>query len=45
MKYIGIKIVDAVPMTAEDAIRRGYYQMNDNKGDGYEITYEEGYKY
>lgn len=45
MKYIGIKIIDAVPMTAEEAIRRGYYQINDNKGDGYEITYEEGYKY
>lgn len=45
MKYIGIKFVDAVPMTAEDAIRRGYYQINDNKGDGYEVTYETGAKH
>ena len=43
MKYIGIKTVEAVPMTAIDAIRKGYHTGNNN-GDGYEVTYEEGYK-
>ena len=42
-KYIGIKLVEAVPMTAIDAIRKGYH-TGDNNGDGYEVTYEEGYK-
>lgn len=43
MKYIGIKTVDAVPMTAEEAVKHGY-RIGDNNGDGYEVTYEEGYK-
>lgn len=43
MKYIGIKVVDAVPMTAEEAVNHGY-RIGDNNGDGYEVTYEEGYK-
>lgn len=43
MKYIGIKTVNAVPMTAEDAIRKGY-RIGNNDGDGYEVTYPEGYK-
>ena len=43
MKYIGIKTVDAVPMTAEEAVNHGY-RIGDNNGDGYEVTYEEGYK-
>ena len=43
MKYIGIKFVDAVPMTAEEAEEKGY-RVNDNNGDGYEVTYENGYK-
>lgn len=43
MKYIGIKVVDAVPMTAEEAVNYGY-RIGDNNGDGYEVTYEEGYK-
>ena len=42
-KYIGIKVVEAAPMTAIDAIRKGYH-TGDNNGDGYEVTYEEGYK-
>lgn len=42
-KYIGIKVVEAVPMTAEEAINHGY-RIGDNNGDGYEVTYEEGYK-
>lgn len=43
MKYIGIKFVDAVPMTAEVAEEKGY-RVSGNKGDGYEVTYEDGYK-
>ena len=43
MKYIGIKFVEAVPMTAEIAYEHGYC-IGDNQGDGYEVTYEEGYK-
>jgi hypothetical protein len=43
MKYIGIKFVDAEPMTAEVAEEKGY-RVSNNKGDGYEITYEDGYK-
>lgn len=43
MKYIGIKMVEAVPMTAEEAVNHGY-RIGDNNGDGYEVTYEEGYK-
>ncbi len=43
MKYIGIKFVDAVPMTAEVANEEGY-RVNTNTGEGYEVTYEDGYK-
>lgn len=43
MKYIGIKFIDAVPMTAEVAEEKGY-RVSDNKGDGYEVTYEDGYQ-
>ena len=43
MKYIGIKVVDAVPMTVEEAVNHSY-RIGDNNGDGYEVTYEEGYK-
>lgn len=43
MKYIGIKFVDAVPMTAEAANEKGY-RVNNNTGDGYEVAYEDGYK-
>lgn len=43
MKYIGIKFVDAVPMAAEVAEEKGY-RVSGNKGDGYEVTYEDGYK-
>lgn len=41
--YIGIKYVEASPMTAEEAIEHGY-RIGDNNGDGYEVIYEEGYK-
>lgn len=43
MMYIGIKFVDAVPMTADVAEEKGY-RVSGNKGDGYEVTYEDGYK-
>ena len=43
MKYIGIKFVNAEPMTAEVAEKKGY-KVSNNKGDGYEVTYEDGYK-
>lgn len=43
MKYIGIKFVDATPMAADVAEKKGY-RVNGNKGDGYEVTYEDGYK-
>lgn len=43
MKYIGIKFVDAVPMGAADAEKKGY-RTSGNTGDGYEVTYEDGYK-
>lgn len=43
MNYIGIKFIDAVPMTAEEAEKKGY-RTSDNKGDGYEVTYDDGYK-
>lgn len=43
MKYIGIKFVDAIPMTADVAEKKGY-RVSDNKGDGYEVTYDDGSK-
>ena len=43
MKYISIKFVDAEPMTAEVAEKKGY-RVSGNNGDGYEVTYEDGYK-
>lgn len=43
MKYIGIKFVDAVPMTADVAKDKGY-RVNDSTGDGYEVTFDDGYK-
>lgn len=43
MVYIGIKVVDAEPMTAEVAEKKGY-RISGNTGDGYEVTYNDGYK-
>lgn len=49
MQYINIRIVDVVPMTLYYAMEHGYY-LNDSDGvyeggdDGYEVTYENGYK-
>ena len=43
MVYIEIKVVDAEPMTAEVAEKKGY-RISGNTGDGYEVTYDDGYK-
>ena len=45
-KFIGVKMVEAVPMTAIEAFNRGYRVPSDlNDGtQGYEVTYEGGYK-
>ena len=43
MQYIGIKTVNAEPMTVNEALQKGYRTSN-NTGDGYEVTYDDGYK-
>ena len=52
-KFIGVKMVEAVPMTAVEADKKGYKvgkeEINDGVEyfpnlEGYEITYEDGYK-
>lgn len=45
MKAIGIKMVDLQPMTAQEAIEKGY-KTNNYVGEerGYEVTYPDGYK-
>ena len=43
MKYIGIKFVNAEPMSASVAKEKGY-RVENNNGEGYEVTYEDGYK-
>lgn len=42
-KYIGTKEIQAQPMTAEEAIEKGY-KVNNHTGDGYEVEYQDGYK-
>lgn len=42
-KYIGTKEVKAQPMTAKDAIEKGY-KVGSNTGNGYEVEYKDGYK-
>lgn len=46
MKAIGIKMVDLQPMTAKEAFDKGYGMKptQDPDGDGYEVTYPDGYK-
>lgn len=46
MKAIGIKMVDLQPMTAKEAFDKGYGMKStqDPDGDGYEVTYPNGYK-
>ena len=51
-KFIGVKMIEAVPMTAIEADKKGYKVGKEvNNGvehfpnpQGYEITYEDGYK-
>ena len=42
-RYIGIKFVTAEPMSASEAKEKGY-RVENNNGEGYEVTYEDGYK-
>lgn len=48
-KFIGVKMVEAVPMTAKEAIEK-HYRVGQNGAivppttAGYEVTYEDGYK-
>lgn len=44
-KFIGVKMIEAVPMTAREANDKGYRIGNHSfEKDGYEITYPNGYK-
>ena len=44
MKAIGIKMVELVAMTAEEALAKGYH-VNHKSGNapGYEVVYDNGY--
>ena len=42
-KFIVIKFVNAEPMSASVAKGKGY-RVENNNGEGYEVTYEDGYK-
>lgn len=44
-KFIGVKMIEAVPMTAREANDKGYRIGNRSfEEDGYEVTYPDGYK-
>ena len=44
-KFIGVKMVEAEPMVAHEAMDRGYrVNTNDIDEKGYEVTYPDGYK-
>jgi len=43
-RYLGVKVIDAEPMSKEMAIVTGYKVGETTDGDGYEVTYEGGYK-
>lgn len=44
-KFIGVKMVEAVPMTAGQAANKGYKANSFNAAsEGYEVTYPDGYK-
>ena len=46
-KFIGVKMVEAVPMTAFDAAKKGYKTSiygDEVNNPGYEVTYPDGYK-
>lgn len=45
LRYIGVKIVNAEPMTREAfEAKHGRTVGGDKRGDGYEVTYEGGYQ-
>lgn len=45
MKAIGIKMVDLIPMSAEEAVEKGYKTgVHEQKDPGYEVIYPDGYK-
>lgn len=44
-KFIGVKMIEAVPMTAREVNDKGYRIGNHSfEEDGYEVTYPDGYK-
>lgn len=44
-KFIGVKMIEAVSMTAREASNKGYKIGNHSfEEDGYEVTYPDGYK-
>ena len=43
-QYIGTKEVSAQPMTADEAVAKGYKVDNHEHEDGYEVQYTDGYK-
>lgn len=44
-KFIGVKMIEAVPMTAREANDKGHRIGNHSfEEDGYELTYPDGYK-
>lgn len=44
-KFIGAKMIEAVPMTAREANDKGHKIGNHSfEEDGYEVTYPDGYK-
>lgn len=44
-KFIGVKMIEAVPMTAREANDKGHRIGNHSfEEDGYEVTYPNGYK-
>ena len=44
-KFIGVKMIEAVPMTACEANDKGHRIGNHSfEEDGYEVTYPDGYK-
>lgn len=44
-KFIGVKMIEVVPMIAEEAIKNHYIvSAFSSEKDGYEVTYNDGYK-
>lgn len=44
-KFIGVKMIEPVPMTAREANDKGYRIGNHSfEENGYEVTYPDGYK-